>query len=136
MNVQFVAGFGPIVRDMAENLALYQDALGLPLEGEPSHMYTRQLAGVKAFALWTLADAAKSCFGAEEWPADLLVPQGWLEFDVDDVATATAELEAKGYRMLVANRLEPWGQTVSRLLGPDGLLIGITYTPFLREDGA
>ena len=35
-------------------------------------------------------------------------------------------------QVLVANKTEPWGQTVSRLLGPEGLLVGITYTPDLR----
>jgi hypothetical protein len=34
--------------------------------------------------------------------------------------------------MLVRSRLEPWGQTVSRFLSPEGLLIGVTITPFLR----
>jgi hypothetical protein len=28
--------------------------------------------------------------------------------------------------MLVKNRKEPWGQTVSRLLDPEGLLVGVT----------
>ena len=51
---------------------------------------------------------------------------------MDDVAAATADLQARGYRVLVANKTEPWGQTVSRLLGPEGLLVGITYTPDLR----
>jgi hypothetical protein len=32
----------------------------------------------------------------------------------------------------VDNRTEPWGQTVSRLLSPEGLLIGITFTPWMR----
>jgi hypothetical protein len=70
----------------------------------------------------------------ESWPDNLPVPQGWIEFDVDDVAAATAELENKGYRVLLAARQEPWGQTVTRLLGPEGLLVGITYTPFLRKE--
>jgi hypothetical protein len=61
------------------------------------------------------------------------VPQGWIEFDVDDVAAATAELEAGGYQVLVSNKVEPWGQTVTRLLGPEGLLVGITHTPSLRN---
>ncbi|MPW07704.1 hypothetical protein GCT19_18890 [Paraburkholderia sp. CNPSo 3155] len=56
-----------------------------------------------------------------------------IEFDVDDVEAATAELEAQGYRMLVRNRKEPWGQTVSRFIGPEGLLVGITFTPWMRD---
>ena len=35
--------------------------------------------------------------------------------------------------MLIKNKTEPWGQTVSRFLSPEGLLIGITLTPALRE---
>ncbi len=56
---------------------------------------------------------------------------------MDDVAAASAEQQARGYRLLITDRLEPWGQTVTRLLGPEGLLVGITLTPLLREgDGA
>ena len=134
MKALFVAGFGPIVRDMAANRALYADALGLPLEGDDNYLHTRALDGVKAFALWPLSGAARSCFGTDEWPAEKPTPQAWLEFDVDDVAAATAELEARGYQILVANKEEEWGQTVTRLLGPDGLLVGVTHTPFLRDE--
>jgi len=49
------------------------------------------------------------------------------------VAAATAELESQGYRMLLRNKLEPWGQTVSRLLSPEGLLAAVTFTPAMRE---
>lgn len=134
MKVVFVAGFGPVVREMEANNAFYGAALGLPLEGDESYLHTTELDGTKHFALWPLAGAARSCFGADRWPQDLPAPQAWVEFDVDDVAAATAELEAKGYRILVANHTEEWGQTVTRLLGPDGLLVGITHTPWMRDD--
>ncbi len=134
MKVLFIAGFGPIVPDMATAQAFYAGALGLPLTGDATYLSTAALDGAKHFALWPLTGAAQSCFGRDTWPADLPVPQGWLEFDVEDVATATAELEARGYTVLVANRTEPWGQTVSRLLGPEGLLVGITHTPHLHTE--
>jgi hypothetical protein len=38
-----------------------------------------------------------------------------------------------GYQMLLKNKKEPWGQTVSRFLDPDGLLVGLTFTPWMRE---
>ena len=38
-----------------------------------------------------------------------------------------------GYRMLIKNKKEPWGQTVSRFLDSDGLLVGLTFTPSMRE---
>jgi hypothetical protein len=76
---------------------------------------------------------AQSCFGHESWPTTMPVPQAWLEFDVESVAAETAELEAQGHRMLIRNKTEPWGQTVSRFMDPDGLLVELTFTPWLRE---
>ena len=133
MKVLFIAGFGPVVPDMNASRTFYADALGLPLEGDASYLSTAEIAGVKHFALWPLSGAAQSCFGSDTWPQAFRVPQGWIEFDVDDVAAATAELEARGYQVLVANKTEPWGQTVTRLLGPECLLVGITHTPELRD---
>ena len=49
-----------------------------------------------------------------------------------DVEKATEELKSQGYKLLVANRKEPWGQVVTRLLGPEGLLVGISFTPGMR----
>lgn len=132
MQVLFVAGFGPIVRDMDASLRFYRDTIGLPLV-QAEDVATEKVDGVKYFSLWPLADAAESCFGAREWPSGTSAPQAWLEFDVDDVEAAAAELEASGYRLLVAPRTEPWGQTVARLLSPEGLLVGVTFTPWRRE---
>jgi hypothetical protein len=133
MKVLFVAGFGPIVRDRVPSQKLYEDTLAIPFKQEKDgYLHTEALDGVKSFALWPLSQAAQSCFGTDAWPNELPVPQAWLEFDVDDVEQATAELETQGYRMLVKARKEPWGQTVSRLLGPEGLLLGITFTPWMR----
>jgi catechol 2,3-dioxygenase-like lactoylglutathione lyase family enzyme len=135
LKVSFVAGFGPIVRDPAISRALYRDTLGLPLEAMPNddtYLHAEGMDGVRHFALWPLASAAQSCFGTSEWPDSVPAPSSWLEFDVEDVASASAELERRGYQLLVNNRKEPWGQTVTRLLSPEGILIGITFTPWLR----
>ncbi|HTQ10843.1 MAG TPA: hypothetical protein VMI31_12275, partial [Fimbriimonadaceae bacterium] len=94
--------------------------------------HTGNLNGVKHFALWPLAQAARSCFGSDEWPADVPTPAAWIEFDVRDIESATSELKLLGYRLLVEMRQEPWGQTATRLLSPEGLLVGITCTPSLR----
>jgi len=133
MKVLFVAGFGPILRDQATGLAFYRDTLGLPFKEDDGYFHTDQVPGVKAFALWPLSQAAQSCFGVDSWPEDLPIPQAWLEFDVDDIEAATAELTARGYTLLVSARTEPWGQIVTRLLGPEGMLIGITVTPWMRD---
>jgi len=132
MKVLFVAGFGPIVRDMDAALRFYRDAIGLPLE-EKGDVSTEKVDGVKHFGLWPLAEAAESCFGSHEWPSNINAPQAWIEFDVDDVAAAAEELRAKGYRLLVGPKAEPWGQTVARLLSPEGIIVGLTLTPWMRE---
>ena len=135
-SVLFIAGFGPIVRDGEASGKLYREILGISFKEESGgYFHTEALKGAKTFALWPLSQAAQSCFGRDSWPNDTLVPQAWLEFDVDSVENATAELEARGYRMLVKNKKEPWGQTVSRLISPEGLLVGITFTPSMREEG-
>jgi hypothetical protein len=132
--ILFIAGFGPIVRDVDAGRKLYVEALQIPFKEESGgYLHTSALQGAKAFALWPLSQAAESCFGSPTWPSNLPVPHAWLEFDVDSVERATAELESKGYPMLVKNRKEPWGQTVSRFLDSDGLLIGLTFTPWMRD---
>jgi hypothetical protein len=134
LKVLFIAGFGPIVRDSAVSRRLYQETLDIPFKEEKDgYLHTESLEGAKSFALWPLSQAAQSCFGKGSWPEGIPVPQAWLEFDVDNVEKATAMLESSGYHMLIKNRKEPWGQTVSRFISPEGLLIGITFTPSMRE---
>jgi hypothetical protein len=134
IKVLFVAGFGPIVQEGGASRKLYQETLGISFKEEQGgYLHTDALEGAKSFALWPLSQAAQSCFGKDRWPEDVPAPQAWLEFDVEDVEKATAELEARGYRMLLRAKKEPWGQTVSRLMSPEGLLIGITFTPWMRE---
>jgi catechol 2,3-dioxygenase-like lactoylglutathione lyase family enzyme len=134
INVLFVAGFGPVVRDTTQSRRLYSDTFGIPFKEESgAYLHTEALEGAKTFALWPLSQAAQSCFGKDSWPDDVPAPQAWLEFDVDSVAKATAALESQGYRILVKNKKEPWGQTVSRFISPEGLLVGITFTPGMRQ---
>lgn len=134
LDILFIAGFGPIVGDTEKSRNLYGDTMRIAFQEESGgYLHTEALSGAKTFALWPLSQAAQSCFGGDSWPADVPIPQAWLEFDVADVGKATAELESKGYRMLVRNKREPWGQVVSRFLSPEGLLVGITFTPVLRR---
>lgn len=131
MEVLFVAGCAVISRDAAASRRLYAEALGLPLTGD-DYLSTEELDGLKHFGVWPLAAAARSCFDSDEWPDGLPVPQATIEFEVADVASAAAEMEAGGHRLVHGARTEPWGQTVARLLSPEGLLIGLTHTPSLR----
>jgi hypothetical protein len=133
INILFIAGFGPIVRETTESHRLYSALFGIPFKEESGgYFHTEALTGAKSFALWPLSQAAQSCFGKDSWPDDIPAPQAWLEFDVDSVDKATSELESQGHRMLVKNQKEPWGQIVSRFISPEGLLVGITFTPWMR----
>jgi catechol 2,3-dioxygenase-like lactoylglutathione lyase family enzyme len=134
MEIQFVASFAPIVPDPAAGRAFYLDTLGLPLETvQGDYLAVDGFGGVKHLGVWPLGDAAEACFGTREWPSHLAVPQASLEFEVADVAAAAAELEAAGHTLLHGARTEPWGQEIARLLGPEGLLIGVCSTPWLHE---
>jgi catechol 2,3-dioxygenase-like lactoylglutathione lyase family enzyme len=137
MKVSFIAGHGPIIRDADQSLGFWRDGLGIELtEAAPGYFTNDDLDGVKAFALWPLTQAAESTFGSPEWPADLPVPQAWIELDVesaDAVGAAVKEMAAAGHRILRGPHEEPWGQTTSRLLSPEGLLIGVTFTPWMHK---
>jgi catechol 2,3-dioxygenase-like lactoylglutathione lyase family enzyme len=137
VKASFVAGFGPIVRDPDASMAFWRDGLGIELaEIAPGYNGTDDLEGVKAFALWPLSQAAGSTFGTETWPADVPAPQAWVELDVESayaVCAAVEELASAGHRVLRGATLEPWGQTTSRVLSPEGLLIGVTYTPWMHK---
>ncbi|HET9783133.1 MAG TPA: VOC family protein [Candidatus Dormibacteraeota bacterium] len=134
MKVLFIAGFGPIAEDVEKSRDLYEDALDIAFKIEDvDYRHTEELKGANSFAVWPLYQAAQSCFGSREWPADIPRPQAWLEFDVDDVGAASREIESRGYKLLVSNRTEPWGQVVSRLISPEGLLVGLTMTPWMRD---
>ena len=136
MKVQFVAGVTPIVDDAASAREFWRDKLSLPFvpAEEGSDYSVAEVDGLKHLGLWTLSDAARSTFGRDEWPADVPRPQATIEFEVDDVAAAVAELRSKGVQILQDTKVEEWGQTTARLLSPEGLLIGITYTPHLRGE--
>jgi catechol 2,3-dioxygenase-like lactoylglutathione lyase family enzyme len=139
MRVAFVASFAPIVPDPSASGSFYSEALGLSLDGaEGAYRFTEQLDGVKHFGLWPLAEAAQACFGTAEWPSDVSRPQASIEFEVESVeavAAAASELAGTGLRLLHAARTEPWGQTVTRLLSPEGLVVGVCYTPQFHGNG-
>jgi hypothetical protein len=141
MKILFVGGFGPIVDNDKRSYDLYVVALGLPLKkldvpkGWPDssdYLSTEDLQGVKAFALWPLPLVAKACFGNTSWPSDIQVPHAWINFEVENLEKATAELQSQGYRLIVAGKQEWWGQTATRLVSSESLLVGITVTPRMR----
>ncbi len=133
LRILFVAGFGPILRDGPSSQSFYIETLGLDFKRDGDYLYTDKLDGVRHFALWPLSQAARSCFGSGIWPSDVPIPQAWIEFDVENIDEATSELQRRGYKLFTRARKEPWGQIVTRLLGPEGLLVGITLTPSMRK---
>lgn len=135
MNVKFVASIAPVTADPAASRRLYVDTVGLPLEGE-DYIHSENVSGSRHFGVWPLAQAAEGCFGTSEWPPDRPVPQASIEFEVADpdaVRAAEAELRDAGYEILHPTRTEPWGQTVVRILSPEGLILGISYAPSLHS---
>jgi catechol 2,3-dioxygenase-like lactoylglutathione lyase family enzyme len=135
MKVRFVAGVSPIVDDSGEARRFYGEQLGLPVTPLEGSDYSQaSIEGVKHFGLWTLRDAARSVFDKDDWPAGVPRPQATIEFEVDDVPGAVEELSEKGLTLLQGTKAEPWGQTTARLLSPEGLLIGVVSTPWLREE--
>ena len=137
MDILFITSVAVIAPDPERSRALYMDALGLPLEGEPGdYLHSERIGGAKHFGIWPLSQAAEACFGTTEWPADHPVPQASVEFEVANaaaVADAAAELESRGHRLLHQSRTEPWGQTVARLLSSEGLVVGISYVPSMHD---
>lgn len=140
MRVSFVTGFGPVVRDVESSRQFWGLGLGIELERvAPNYWTTETLDGVKAFTLWPLWQAADSCFGSDVWPDAIPEPQAWMEVDVESheaVHAAVEELEAAGNRVLRGTRGEPGGRTTARLLTPEGLLVGITHTPWMHRERA
>ena len=133
MNVLFISSFAPIVTDKDATRQLYVEALGLNLDDDGTgYLHSGKIDGAKHFGLWPLEQAAKACFGTDEWPADIPTPQASVEFEVEDVADAAKELEDRGYKLLHGAKTEPWGQTVARLLSPEGLIVGVSYAPWMR----
>jgi catechol 2,3-dioxygenase-like lactoylglutathione lyase family enzyme len=138
MNILFVASVAVIAPDGLQGRRLFTDVIGLPLEGEGDGYYSSgSIPGCNHFGVWPLSQAAEACFGTPQWPAETVVPQASIEFEVEDaeaVAAAGEELQRAGFELLHPARTEPWGQTVARVLTEDGLIVGISYAPAFHSE--
>jgi len=136
VDVQFIASVSVIAPDPAASRHLYLEALGLPLERlDGEYFASERIDGSRHFGVWPLTEAAQACFGTDAWPTDRPVPQVSIEFELagpDAVAAGAAELEGGGFRLLHGARTEPWGQTVARLQTVEGLIVGLSYAPWLH----
>jgi catechol 2,3-dioxygenase-like lactoylglutathione lyase family enzyme len=137
MQVQFITSVAVIAPDPPASRKLYLDTLGLPLERlDEDYFASEHIAGSKHFGVWPLSQAAQACYGTPEWPRDVPLPQTSIEFEVADadaVADAARELQTQGYALLHPPRTEPWGQTVARILSPEGLIVGLSFAPLLHD---
>ena len=141
MQIEFIASFAVVTPDVPASRALYIDALGLPLEHAEGddYLHSGDIGGSKHFGVWPLTQAAQACFGTSEWPDGTPVPQASVEFEcagAQAVQDAADELRAAGYTLLHDARVEPWGQTVARLLSPEHVIVGLSYVPSFHDAAA
>jgi catechol 2,3-dioxygenase-like lactoylglutathione lyase family enzyme len=136
MQVQFITSVAVIAPDPPASRKLYLNTLGLPLEQlDGDYFASEHIAGSKHFGVWPLSQAAQACYGTPDWPREVPVPQASIEFEVASagaVAGAAQELKTQGYALLHPPRTEPWGQTVARILSPEGLIVGLSFAPSLH----
>lgn len=137
MEIEFIAGVAVVSADPDASARLYVDTLGLPLDAAEGDDYrhSENVGGSQHFGVWPLHQVAQACFGTETWPADRTLPQASIEFEVADeaaVAAAAGELTAAGFDLLHEPRTEPWGQTVARLQSLEGLVVGISFAPWMH----
>jgi catechol 2,3-dioxygenase-like lactoylglutathione lyase family enzyme len=135
VQIEFIAGVAVVTPHPERSRGLYVDALGLALAGTDGYLHSEHIAGLKHFGVWPLDQAAQACFGVAEWPRGTPLPQASIEFEVADagaVGNAAEELRQAGFDLLHDAREEPWGQTVARLLSPEGLIVGVSYAPSLH----
>jgi hypothetical protein len=137
MQVEAVTSVAVISADGPASRALYVDALGLPLKQLDGDYYASgEIRGCNHFGVWPIEQAAAACFGTRNWPENLARPQVSVEFELASaaaVADGAQELRSRGYEMLHDAKVEPWGQTVARLLSPEGAVVGLSYAPSLHE---
>jgi hypothetical protein len=113
------------------------DALGLPLKRlDGDYFASGEISGCHHFGIWPIEQAAEACFGTRTWPDNVPRPQLSVEFELASttaVDEGVQELRSRGYGILHDAKVEPWGQTVARLLAPEGVLVGLSYAPSLHD---
>jgi hypothetical protein len=141
VNILFAASVAVIVPSPGTSRRLFLDTLGLPLTqraGDECY-FNEVLEGTKHFGIcwiWPLSQAAEACFGSREWPASRPVPTACIEFEVADersVHEVAKELRSAGHELLHPVKTETWGQTVARRQTAQGVLVGISYSPWLHS---
>jgi catechol 2,3-dioxygenase-like lactoylglutathione lyase family enzyme len=139
VNIVAIAGFAVITEAFEDSRALYQDRFRMPFKVKDGYHYIDGFDGTTHFGIWPLSDAARACFGTSEWPAHIPRPQATIEYELEtteSVQAAVRELQTAGQEFVHESRLEPWGQVIARFVSPEGLLIGLSYAPWLHQETA
>jgi catechol 2,3-dioxygenase-like lactoylglutathione lyase family enzyme len=139
VEILFVSSVAVVTPDPAKSRPLYLETLGLPLSRHDGddYYFSEKVDGTKHFGVWPLVQAAEACFGSKTWPADRPVPQLSIEFEVADIPAvhrAATELQAAGHTLLHDVKTEPWGQTVVRVQTIEGVILGISYAPWVHKE--
>ena len=139
MDVKFVASVSIVTADPEESRRLYVEVFKLPLQSPDGgdYYFSENVEGTKHFGIWPLTEAAQACFGTTDWPSEHPVPQLSIEFEMADAAAveaAASELRDHGETLLHPVRVEPWGQTIARILSSDGVIVGVSYAPWLHDE--
>lgn len=137
MQIESVTSVAVITADAPASRALYLEALGLPLKQlDGDYFASGEISGCSHFGVWPIEQAAEACFGTRAWPEGISRPQVSVEFELGTATAVTdgvQELRSRGYEMLHDAKVEPWGQTVARLLSPEGAVVGLSYAPSLHQ---
>ena len=136
MEIEFVSGMAVIAPDPAQSRGLYVDTLGLPLTSEGGdYFHSEHIPGAKHFGVWPLSQAAQACFGSEQWPAAPRHSAGQHRVRRrrhDPRAGRRRRVVGRGLRAAAPGAPGAVGQTVVRLLSPEGAIVGVSYIPSMH----
>ena len=131
--IRHLAGIAEIVDDLEAAVKFYRDVLGLKVDTSEADDYASvEIPGVIHFGIWSREAAAEATFG-DRTAVDRVDPGFTIEFEVDDVLTASKTLERRSLQLIHGSKQESWGQTTARFSSPSGALCGIAETPWARR---
>ena len=137
MEIEFVASFAVITPDPATSRKLYLDALGLPLEGADGPRLHPHREHRRRQALRRLAARAGGggLLRRQDWPEDTPVPQAASS----SRSPSPEAVDAGGRRSCArpatsscTRHARSRGARPSRGCSPEGLIVGISYAPWMH----
>ena len=129
-------------RTLAQQEEVAEIVLGLPVHMSGQEGQKAQEARAEAQASWSpcgrrFLAAATEALDRAHLSEVVVRPSGLRSNDGKErIDVLGVELQRAGYELLHTARTEPWGQTVTRLLTDDGLIVGISYAPSFHGEEA